>query len=137
MFSSLGMLILAFLPNNSSEDEVTAFDYAIVILFLFLFSLLSGMLYTVLASSVSLLADKKRLGTAWGVIGTAIGLGESVSPIVNGLIEDDSDLPNSYQTLTFTYAAMSSVAVIIGLVIYCGPFQIIDSSFNETHTLKE
>jgi len=55
-------------------------------MFLMLFSVLVGTLYTVLGSSMSLLVDKKRLGTAWGVYGTAIGLGESVCPIINGFI---------------------------------------------------
>jgi hypothetical protein len=82
----IGFVIIYILPNNRSSEEVSAFDYFAIIIFLFLFSVLAGTLYTVLCSSVSLLADKKRLGTAWGVIGTAIGLGESVSPVLNGLI---------------------------------------------------
>ena len=59
---------------------------------LVLFSMFSGSIYTVLTSSVSLLCDKKRLGTAWGVVGTAIGLGQAVSPAINGLVENDDNL---------------------------------------------
>lgn len=90
LFSSImicfGFVILYLLPNNKTVAEVSTYDYFAVIVFLFLLSVLAGSLYTVLCSSVSLLADKRRLGTAWGVIGTAIGLGESVSPIMNGFI---------------------------------------------------
>jgi len=83
---SLGFVIIYILPNNISPAQVSSFDYFAIIIFLSLYSVLAGSLYTVLCSSVSLLADKKRLGTAWGVIGTAIGLGESISPIMNGFI---------------------------------------------------
>ena len=58
----------------------------LVVIFLMSFSVFAGSLYTVLTSTVSNLADKRRLGTAWGVVGTSIGLGESISPILNGIV---------------------------------------------------
>lgn len=84
--STAGVTALYFLPNNSSSEQVNAGDYIVVVIFLILLSLMAGSMYTVLGSSISLLVDAKRLGTAWGVIGTAIGLGESISPIINGLV---------------------------------------------------
>jgi len=83
---SLSLIILYVLPNNISPAELSSFDYLAILTFLFLYSVLIGSVYAVLCSSVSLLADKKRQGTAWGVIGMAIGLGESISPGINGFI---------------------------------------------------
>jgi MFS family permease len=75
--------MLTLLNNTVSPDN---YHYVAVVLFLLIFSMFSGSIYSVLTSTVSNLADKKRLGTAWGVVGTAIGLGESISPIINGLL---------------------------------------------------
>jgi hypothetical protein len=84
--SAAGVAALYFLPNNATAEEVNAVDYVVVVIFLLMLSLLAGSMYTVLGSSITLLVDKKRLGTAWGAIGTAIGLGEIISPTINGLV---------------------------------------------------
>ncbi len=86
VFLTLGLVGLYFLKNNTSASEVTAFDFIIIVLFMISLSMMAGSTYTVLTSSVSLLADKRRLGTAWGVIGMVIGLGESISSMINGLV---------------------------------------------------
>jgi nitrate/nitrite transporter NarK len=78
LISSIMMLIgniLLYILPNSNDSEITALHYVVVIIFLVMMSVLSGSIYTVICSSVSVLADSKRLGTAWGVIGTAIALG--------------------------------------------------------------
>lgn len=97
----------------------------------------SGSIYTILVSSVSLLADKKRLGTAWGVMGTAIGLGQSVSPLVNGLIEEDSNLKGSYKTLSLAYILLSFFPLILSTMINCGPYSMLDNTFDGVHNSKK
>lgn len=83
---SSAMILLYSLPNVGVGEETDSSTFAAVVIFLVLFSMFSGSIYTVLTSSVSLLADKKRLGTAWGVVGTGIGLGQAISPVINGLV---------------------------------------------------
>lgn len=84
--STAGVAALYFLPNNYTVEDVSAVDYVVVVVFLLMLSLMAGSMYTVLGSSITLLVDEKRLGTAWGVIGTAVGLGEIISPTINGLV---------------------------------------------------
>lgn len=72
---SIGTGALYLLNNNQSASDVNYLDYIIITAFLIVLSMMTGSTFTVLSSSTSLLADKKRLGTAWGVIGVAIGLG--------------------------------------------------------------
>ena len=72
---SIGTVALYLLSNNKSDSEVSYLDYIIIVAFLIFLSMMTGSSFTVLSSSTSLLADKKRLGTVWGVIGVAIGLG--------------------------------------------------------------
>jgi hypothetical protein len=72
---SMGTVALYLLNNNQSASDVNYVDYIIITAFLIFLSMMTGSTFTVLSSSTSLLADKKRLGTAWGVIGVAIGLG--------------------------------------------------------------
>jgi hypothetical protein len=122
VFATIGIAALYFLPNNSNASEVSALDFIVIVAFLLFLSLLAGSMYTVLASSVSLLADKKRLGTAWGVIGTAIGLGQSISPLLNGLIEKEDDLTESYTNLTLIYLLISILSVAMTLWLFIGPF---------------
>ncbi len=83
----MGTLGIYLLPNNTDASQVSPFDYVVIALFLVSISFMSGNIYTALSSSVSLLTDKRRLGTAWGVIGTSLSLGETISPLINGLVE--------------------------------------------------
>jgi predicted neutral ceramidase superfamily lipid hydrolase len=83
---ALGILSIYLLPNNSSTSDINALDFIVIVVFLIFLSAMTATVYTVVSSSTSLLVDKKRLGTAWGVIGMAIGLGQSISPIINGLV---------------------------------------------------
>lgn len=82
----VGLVALYFLPNNSDPAKVTPWHYIVVVFFLIQLSCMVGSVFAVLASSLSLLVDKNRLGTAWGVCGTAVGLSEAVVPIINGLV---------------------------------------------------
>ena len=130
IFLCIGLMGLYFLANNGSATEVSIWDFILIVFFLVSLSSVAGSTYTVLTSSVSLLADKRRLGTAWGVIGMVIGLGESISSIINGLVEDDSDLTHSYTTLTLIYLLISCGAIAMALWIFLGPFEQIDINFN-------
>jgi hypothetical protein len=127
---TLGLVGLYFLKNNESASEVTAFDFIIIVAFMISLSTMAGCTYTVLTSSVSLLADKRRLGTAWGVIGMVIGLGESISSMINGLVEDADSLVQSYTNLTLIYLIISCGAIAMALWIFIGPFTEIDINFN-------
>lgn len=86
ILQTIGLIALYFLPNNSSAEQINALHWIVIVAFLISMSIIISTIYTVLGSSISLLADKRRLGTAWGVIGMAIGLGESIGPIINGLV---------------------------------------------------
>ncbi len=99
-------------------------------------SVFFGSIYSILVSSVSLLADKKRLGTAWGVVGTAIGLGQSISPLANGLIEQDDNLKGSYKTLCLAYIIMSCFPLIFSIIICFGPYSVLDNTFGEVQKNK-
>lgn len=85
---STGILAIVILPNNNMPADINAWDYVVIVLFFLTISASFAVLYTVLCSAISLLSDSKRLGTAWGVLGTAIGLGESVGPIINVFVLD-------------------------------------------------
>lgn len=82
----VGVVALYFLPNNQTEADITSFHYLVIVFFLIQLSLMVGSIFSVISSSLSLLVDQRRLGTAWGVCGMAIGLSESIVPIINGLI---------------------------------------------------
>lgn len=82
----IGLLALYFLPNIDIAANITTAHYLVIVFFLILLSLMIGSVFSVVASSISLLVDKKRLGTAWGVCGMVVGLSESIVPILNGLI---------------------------------------------------
>jgi ABC-type nitrate/sulfonate/bicarbonate transport system permease component len=86
MVVTIGLIALYSLPNNQSASDVNTLDFIVIVGFLIFLSMMTATTYTVLGSSTSLLSDKKRLGTAWGVIGVAIGLGEAISSMINGLV---------------------------------------------------
>ena len=45
-----------------------------------------AILYTCLSSSIKYIVNPKHLGMAWGVIGSTIGLGEALGPLIAGVI---------------------------------------------------
>lgn len=69
----VGLIALYSLPN-CTVDNINPIHYVVIVFFLVLLSCMVGSIFSVVASSLSLLVDKKRLGTAWGVCGMAIGL---------------------------------------------------------------
>lgn len=54
---SLGFAILYSLPNNASPNEISSFDYLAIVTFLIIYGVLVSSLYTVILSTVPLLAD--------------------------------------------------------------------------------
>jgi MFS family permease len=127
---TIAMIIFYFLPSLNPNEDIDSFTYIWVVFYLVMFSVFFGSIYTILVSSVSLLADKKRLGTAWGVVGTAIGLGQSVSPLINGLVEEDYDLKGSYKTLSLVYIFLSCFPLILSTMINFGPYNVLDNTFD-------
>jgi len=133
---SSAMILLYFLPNVNQKEDVDTYRFVVVVIFLVMFSMFSGSIYTVLTSSVSLLADKKRLGTAWGVVGTALGLGQAVSPLINGLVEGNDNLKESYKDLSLVYIFLTLIPVVMSCVIFFGPYSILENTFDGVHSKK-
>ena len=65
------MVCLYFLPNTS---DPSAWHYIFIILFLISMSFAFTIFYAGVSPAISYIVEEESIGTAWGVVGTAIGL---------------------------------------------------------------
>lgn len=69
------------------------------------------------------MVKKKYVGTAWGIVGSTIGLSECIGPISNTLmISSDDDLGQSYKNLTLYTTGISLMTFIFSAWILFGDF---------------
>lgn len=69
------------------------------------------------------MAKKKYIGTAWGIVGSTIGLSDCVGPITNTLmITSDEDLGQSYKNLTLYTSSIALMTFLFSGMILLGDF---------------
>lgn len=78
-------------------------------------------------TAVVYVVEKKAVGTAFGVVGCAIGLSECVMPFVNvAVIDNDDDLAKSYKNLTLLYVFIAFTPFLFALFILFADFHQMD-----------
>jgi len=76
-----------------------------------------------IVAAVPYVVQKQSVGTAFGVIGSMVGLSQISTPFMNiAIINSDDDLAISYKRLTFVYIFIALIAYISAIYIQCGPF---------------
>lgn len=79
--------------------------------------------YSGILAAVPYVVKKHTVGTAFGVIGSMVGLSQISTPFMNiAIINSDDDLAISYKRLTFVYIFIALVSYITAIYIQCGPF---------------
>lgn len=88
--------------------------------------------YSGILAAVPYVVDKRSVGTAFGVIGSMVGLSQISTPFMNiAIINSDDDLAVSYNRLNFAYIFLALVAYITAIYIQCGPFSKLDQKFED------
>jgi hypothetical protein len=74
--------------------------------------------YSAIIVSVPYLVPQKAVGTAFGVIGSAVGFSACAMPFINvALIDSDSDLGISYRRLNLAYIIMALFAFCLATYV--------------------
>ncbi len=82
----------------------------------------TAILWSLLYSLVIYFIDEAHLGMAYGIIGTGIGIGECLGPILNAIwLDTTSTLCLSYKNLFCFYMILSIIPVLIAIWIKCSP----------------
>ena len=88
--------------------------------------------YSAILAAVPYVVEKNTVGTAFGVIGSVIGLSQIITPFVNiVIIDSDEDLAVSYKRLNFAYIFIALSALISAIYINWGPFGQLDQKFED------
>jgi hypothetical protein len=79
--------------------------------------------YSGILAAVPYVVEKRSVGTAFGVIGSIVGLSQISTPFMNiAIINSNDDFAISYKRLTFVYIFIALIAYITAIYIQCGPF---------------
>jgi hypothetical protein len=81
----LAMCGLYLLPNTK---EPTASHYIMICVCLLMISAMFATEYCALITSITYLVDEDSMGTAYGVVGTSLGMCQCFVPLVNSSILD-------------------------------------------------
>lgn len=123
----LGQISLYLLPET---DDPSALHYIVIIFFCLTHAFGFSIIFSGIQAAIPYVVDKKTIGTAFGVLGCAVGLSQSVIPFVNiAIIDTDDDLSKSYKTLNLAYICFASASFCTAIITKCGPFEQIDQKF--------
>ncbi len=77
-----------------------------------------AMYYSCLTSAVSYVVKPCFIGTAWGAVGSSIGLSQCLVPLAFiPIINSDSNLSVSYQRLNYFAIVLAAIPVLFGFWI--------------------
>lgn len=131
----LGQILLYFLPETK---EATPWYYVVIVFFCLTNGFGFAILFSGLQAALPYVVEKKSIGTAYGVLGCAVGFSQSVMPFVNtAIIDSDPDLSVSYTTLNLFYIGFASISLGLAIYIKCGSFESVDQKFSEMEDDEE
>lgn len=126
-------IALIFLLNIPQTDAPTSSHYVIIVFFLLIMSFNWAAFHSILEPGVAYYANKNELGTAMGVMGSAIGLTQCVFSLMNISVTSSSkSLLMSYSTLIFNYIIVAGVSVALAVWVRFRDYSALDRSFEES-----
>lgn len=88
--------------------------------------------YSAILAAVPYVVDKNSVGTAFGVLGSIVGLSQISTPFMNiAIIDSDDDLSVSYKRLNFVYIFLALTALVTAIYINWGGFELMDKKFED------
>lgn len=128
----VGHIGLYLLPQTQNP---TPSYYVVIAFFCLTLSFSFSIFYCVILVAVPYVVEPKTVGTAFGVIGSVVGLSQCIMPWINiAIIDSNDDLSISYKSLNFAFIIFSFIAFALALYIKCGPFEKIDTKLEDKET---
>lgn len=125
----VGQIVLYFLPDT---QEPTAWYYVVISFFCLTNGFGFAILFSGLQAAIPYVVEKKTIGTAYGVLGCAVGFSQCLMPFVNiAIIDSDPDLSISYTTLNLFYIGFATISLSLAVYIKCGAFESVDQKFSD------
>jgi hypothetical protein len=130
----ISLSVLYVIPTIHKDMSTPTIHYIFAFFFLIAKAASITILWAFIYTSVIYFVDEKHLGTAYGILLTAMGFGECIGPIINALIlNTNSDLSVSYKNFFLYYTCISMIPILIAVWIKFRPeFDIIDQA-TESH----
>lgn len=121
-------ICLYLLPNT---EDPRLFDYFVIAFFLFAMSFNFAMYYASLSTSISFVVEANLLGTAWGTVGSSIGLSQCLIPLIFiPIINSDPDISISYQNLNKFGILLAAIPVGFSIWInYWDNYKVLDTYY--------
>jgi hypothetical protein len=125
----LALIALIQIPQT---DDPTTLNYFFIIAFLLIMSFNWAVFHSVLEPSLAYFVKESELGTALGIMGSSIGLCQSVFSLMNIKVMGSSkSLLKSYSTLIFNYIIIAGVAVALAIWVRIRDYHTLDKEFSE------
>jgi hypothetical protein len=128
----LYVIALIVLINIPQTDTPTFFNYAIIIIFLVVMSFNWAVFHSILEPGLACFVKEQELGTALGIMGSCMGLSQSLFSLMNITVTTSSkSLLKSYSTLIFYYVIIASVSVLLAIWVRVRDYDVLDKQFSE------
>ncbi len=123
----LYMIALIILRSIPQTDTPTGGYYVAIILFFLIMSFNWAVFHSILEPCIAYFVEEKDIGTAMGLVGSAMGFCQSVFSIMNILVTTSSkSLLNSYSSLIFNYIVISAVSLLLAIWIRARDYSVLD-----------
>jgi len=111
---ALYFVALIFLSLIPQTDTPSSLNYLVVILFLFIMSFNWAVFHSILEPCIAYYVEEKALGSAWGVVGSSLGLSQSIFSLMNiGITSSSKSLLKSYEKLIIYYIVIAGLALLV------------------------
>jgi hypothetical protein len=121
MFS---LIILRQIPQTDTPSS--GYYFAIIVFFLIM-SFNWAVFHSILEPCIAYFVEEKDIGSALGLVGSAMGFCQSVFSIMNIVVTSSSkSLLSSYSSLIFYYILIAGVALLLSIWIRLRDYSILD-----------
>ena len=125
---ALYLVALIVLYQMPKTDSPSSLYYIMVIVFLLMMSFNWAVFHSIVEPCIAYYVQEQHLGTAWGIVGSTLGLCQSIFSLVNIWITSSSKSELlSYSYLMLNYIVVGGVSLGVGLWIRCRDYSRLDS----------
>ena len=123
----LYMISLIILRQIPQTDTPSSGYYFAIIVFFLIMSFNWAVFHSILEPCIAYFVEEKDIGSALGLVGSAMGFCQSVFSIMNIVVTTSSkSLLSSYSSLIFYYILIAGVAVLLSIWIRLRDYSILD-----------
>ena len=126
------LVLVILLVSLSETDSPSAWHYIVVVLFLVVFSFNLTVFHSIVEPITSYFIRPHLMGTSWGIIGSTLGLCQSVFSVVNmEVLSSSASTLKAYSSILTLYLIIAVLSLLIALWIrFRDAYRVLDKPYS-------